>query len=48
MARDLKAFVEGELRFDAREIRRRVVARFGMEAFTRTFCEAFDGVIESD
>ena len=45
MARDLKAFVEGELRFDAREIRRRVVARFGMEAFTRTFCEAFDGVI---
>ena len=45
MAQGLRAFVEGETRFDSRLIRERVVARFGMEAFTKTFCDAFDGVI---
>ena len=46
MARDLKAFVEGELRFDAAAIRERVVSRFGVAAFTQTFCEAFEEVID--
>lgn len=47
MAQDLKAFVEGKLHFDPSVIRRKVVSRFGTEAFTRAFCDAFEGVIRN-
>lgn len=45
MAEALKDYLEGKLQFDAEYIRKTVVEKFGKEAFTRTFTEAFNDAI---
>ena len=47
MAQGLKKYVEGEVRFDSQVIREKVVQRFGIKAFTKSFMDAFNEVIKN-
>ena len=47
MAEALKEYLEGRIQFDAEYIRNTVVKKFGKEAFTRNFTEAFNDAIVS-
>ena len=46
MAQGLKDFVEGKTVYDAQKIRENVVRRFGKQAFTKCFTDAFLGVMK--
>lgn len=48
MACGLRDYLEGDITFDSELIRKRTVDLFGINAFTKKFKEAFDGVIEND
>lgn len=45
MAEALKDYLDGKIKFDAEYIRNTVVEKFGKEAFTRNFTEAFNDAI---
>ena len=46
MANGLKDYLEGRITFDSEYIRNSAVSKFGMEAFTRNFTDAFNKVID--
>lgn len=48
MARGLRDYLEGRIVFDSRHIRDTVVARFGLNAFRKTFVDAFTEVTAHD
>ena len=48
MAQGLKDYLEGNIKFDPRYIRKQVVDRFGNKAFVKNFTETFNKVINND
>ena len=44
----LRQFLEGEIAFDAKEIRRTVVEKFGKETFKKNMSQCFDSVINQE
>ena len=44
----LRQFLEGEIVFDAKEIRRTVVEKFGKETFKKNMNQCFDSVIDQE
>ena len=44
----LRQFLEGEIAFDAKEIRRTVVEKFGKGTFKKNMSQCFDSVINQE